>query len=325
MKTFVTGATGFLGSHLVDLLLQEGHEVVCLVRKTSDLKWLKEKKVQLVEGQLFPNDPGLKKGLEKADWCFHVAGLISTHKPQEYYQVNAGGTRHCLDTCLQIAPRLKRFVLVSSIAACGPSLNGERVHEKTAPHPVTEYGHSKLEAERITLSYQSKIPISILRPPGIYGPRDTMIFPVFKMAKRHLFLTPAGKPRLVSMVYVEDVARACLWAAQSEQARGEVFFISDGDAYYWEDVADALASVFRHQVFAIPLPKSLLMPAAFLEEVRGKLFQKTPRINRNHIRQFFKSWGISTDKIQKAGFSPRFTLEEGMKASVAGYRQLGWI
>lgn len=325
MKGLVTGASGFLGSHLVDLLLQEGHEVRCLVRPTSDLRWLKGKKIQLVQGVLAPHDPGLQKGLKDVDWCFHSAGLISTTRPQEYFTVNAGGTRHCLDACLKVAPHLQRFVLVSSIAASGPPQNGHWVDESLPPQPLTPYGQSKLEAERIALSYRGRLPISIIRPPAIYGPRDKMVFPIFKLAQKGFFMVPAGHPRYISLAYVEDVATACLWAAKSQRAIGEIFFVADGDVYPWHDVADCLATIFYRKVHKVPVPKFLLMPTALLEEARSKLFQQSPRIHRGHVRQFFRSWGIHIDKIRQAGFTPKFNLEAGMQVTVAGYRQLGWL
>lgn len=326
MKVFVTGATGFLGSHLVDLLLQEGHEVRCLVRPTSDLRWLKNKPIQLIQGDLEPNNRGLREGLKEADWCFHVAGLISTTDSAEYFKVNAGGTRHCLDAALQAAPNLKRFVLVSSIAACGPARNGsDFIDEKTEPKPITVYGQSKLEAERIALSYRAKLPISIIRPPAIYGPRDKMILPVFQMAKKHFFLVPGGRTKTISMAYVEDVARSCLWAAKSEAAKNEIFFIADGDVYRWHDVADCLANIFYSRVYKISLPKTPILVAAFLEERLAKFRHRSPRIHRGHVHQFFRSWGIHINKIKNAGFTPKFNLEEGMQATVAGYRQMDWL
>ncbi len=326
MKAFVTGATGFLGSHLVDLLLQEGHEVRCLVRKTSDLRWLKNKPVRLIEGELALGNPGLREGLKEADWCFHSAGLISTTKPQKYFSVNVGGTRHCIEASLQTAPRLKKFVLVSSTAACGPSQkNGESVDESSPPNPVTLYGQSKWEGEKVALSFRNKLPITIIRPPAIYGPRDKMVLPVFRLAKKHLFLVPGFKTKIISMAYVEDVARSLVWAAKNEKASGETFFITDGDIYPWEDVADVLAAIFRHRIFKIPLFKSFLWPVAYLEEIRANLQHQSPRIHRGHVRQFYRSWGIKIDKIRAAGFAPRFHLEAGMKATVAGYRQLGWL
>ena len=326
MKAFVTGATGFLGSHLVDLLLQERHQVTCLVRPKSNLLWLKNKPVKLVQGELLPNNRGLWEGLKEADWCFHCAGVISTTDPQEYYNVNAGSTRHCLDACLKVAPQLKKFVLISSIAAGGPARNGTALNETMEPKPVTLYGQSKLEAERIATSFKSKLPVAILRPPAIYGPRDTMIFPVFKMARHGFFLVPFGKPRTISMAYVEDVAGACLWAAKAPQSSGEIFYVADGDQYCWQDIADTLGNIFYRSVLKVPVPKTLMWPVALLEEARCKMVHKAPRLHRGHVRQFYSaSWGIDIAKIRQAGFIPKFNLEAGMEASVAGYRQLGWL
>lgn len=325
MKAFVTGATGFLGSHLVDRLLAEGHEVVCLVRPSSNLRWLTNKKVTLVEGVLEPDNAGLLKGLQNADWCFHVAGLLSTPRPEEYYQVNVGGTRHCVEACVKVAPHLQRFVLVSSIAAIGPSPNGGSVNEKTKPNPVSEYGKSKLEGERVVWEYQTKFPITIIRPPAIYGPRDSMIFPVFKLAKRGWFVLPASSQIKITMAYVEDVAAACLWAAKSDGAKNETFIVADGDRYRWHDIADCLSHLLERKVRKIPLVKSALWPIAFAEEMRAKLFSKQPRLNRGHLHQFFRSWNYDISKIKQAGFTPQFNLARGMRAAVEGYRQLGWL
>lgn len=325
MKAFVTGASGFLGSHLVDALLQKGHEVTCLVRPTSDLRWLKNKKIRLVQGDLLPDNAGLKEGLRNTDWCFHIAGLVSSADPRQYFQVNSGGTRFCLDACLKVAPHLQRFVLISSMAAIGPSSNGTLLDETSSPHPISLYGQSKLEGERIALSYKTKLPLTVLRPPAIYGARDVLLYPVFKMAKKGYFIYPAGKPQSICMAYVEDVVRACLWGAQSEKTKGEVYFIADDDLYQWQDVADTLARIFYHKISKIPVPKTLLWPIAFAEETRAKCFHQSPRIHRGHVKQFFSSWGINIEKIKQAGFVPRFNLEAGMEATVAGYRQLGWL
>ncbi|MDO8493945.1 MAG: NAD-dependent epimerase/dehydratase family protein [Deltaproteobacteria bacterium] len=323
MKALVTGATGFLGSHLVDLLASEGHEVRCLVRPSSNLRWLKAKNVRLFEGDLKPNDDGLMEACQGIDWFFHVAGLISTADPKQYYQVNVGGTRFCLEAVQKNAPQLKRFVLVSSIAAAGPS--DEKINEAMPCRPLTDYGKSKLESEKIALSFKNQFPISIIRPPAIYGPRDVMIYPVFKMAKKGFFILPAGDKQKITMAYVEDVARACYWAAQEKRAIGETFFICDGDIYHWSDIADSLAQVFYHKIIRVPVFKTLLWPIATLEEWRASLMKTTPKIHRGHVRQFFRSWKIDCSKIKAAGFQPKYHLEEGMKATVAGYRQIGWL
>lgn len=326
MKVFVTGATGFLGSHLVDLLLARGDEVSCLVRRSSNLRWLVNKPLCLTEGALLPDDPGLLKGVAGADWVFHAAGLVSSPDPQKYFDVNAGGTRYILEAIIKKAPHLKRFVLISSMAAVGPAKRGEKMGENALPNPLTVYGESKLEAERIALSYREKIPLTIIRPPAIYGPRDKMIFPVFQAAQnRRIFFYPAGRPQTVSMAHVEDVAAAAVWAAGTEKAAYQTYFVADGDLYRWQDIGDALSGILHHKVRKIPVLKSVMWPLAYLEEKKSKLLKQSPRLHRGHVRQFFRSWGLNTEKIEQDGFRPKFNLEEGMRSTVAGYRQLGWL
>ena len=202
--SLVTGATGFLGSHLVDQLLARGHEVHVLLRKNSNLRWLIGKPVQFHYGDVEADLKGLHAGLHHADYCFHVAGVIAARRPQTYYQVNTIGTDHVLNACLQ-HPSLKRIVVVTSLAARGPRQEPGPAQETDACHPITDYGKSKRDAELVALRYQDRLPITIIRPPAIYGPRDIAVLQFFKIAKWGVFPLPAGGGRMVNMAHALDV------------------------------------------------------------------------------------------------------------------------
>ncbi|CUT00042.1 NAD dependent epimerase/dehydratase family protein [Candidatus Kryptonium thompsonii] len=181
MKALVTGGTGFIGSHLVDELLNRGYEVRCIVRDTSNLKWLNGKDVEIFKGSLFDID-FLKKAVEDVDYVYHIAGVTKGKNYQDYYRGNVETTQNLLEACLE-NQKLKKFVLASSLAAVGPGDDAIPVDETRQYNPITSYGKSKAEAEKVTLSFKDKLPITIVRPPSVYGPRDTYTFELFKYVK----------------------------------------------------------------------------------------------------------------------------------------------
>src|SRR4030042_1031294 len=175
----VTGGTGFLGSHLVDYLLSEGHKVRCIVRKSSNLKWLQNKPIEIFVTGLFDKDK-LRDVLKGVDYLFHVAGVVKAKKPEGYFKGNVETTRNLLEVVKEVNPNIKRILVVSSQTACGPSLDGKHCNEETKQHPITTYGRSKFAQEELAKSYMNELPITIVRPPAVYGERDTEIYLFFK-------------------------------------------------------------------------------------------------------------------------------------------------
>ena len=171
MKTLVTGATGFIGSHLVEELLKGGHRVTCLVRKTSNLQWINGLNVRLIYG-----DCTIKESLLNAvadfDYIFHLAGLTKAANERDFFSANALGTENLVSAVIEKNPDTKRFVYLSSLAAAGPSCDGTPAKEAGEPKPVSAYGRSKLEGERIVMRHKNTIPVTVIRPPAVYGPRD---------------------------------------------------------------------------------------------------------------------------------------------------------
>jgi len=165
----VTGASGFVGSHLVDRLISKGHHVKCILRKSSSLRWLENKPVEIINCGLFDKD-SLKSVLKDADYLFHVAGVVKAKANEEYYQGNVETTKVLLDVVSEVNPDIKRVVIVSSQTACGPSLDGIPCTEETKEHPITRYGKSKLAQEQMAKSYSDRLPISIIRAVAVYGP-----------------------------------------------------------------------------------------------------------------------------------------------------------
>ncbi|MEO8447108.1 MAG: NAD(P)-dependent oxidoreductase, partial [bacterium] len=174
MKALVTGATGFVGSHLVDRLIEKNYEVYCLKRKTSSTKWLDGKNVKFVEGDLFSNE-ALGNCIREMDYVFHVAGLVKAKTKQGFYHGNTEATKNLLEITYKVNPGIKKFIFISSQAAAGPTLTDKPKDENDKPEPITTYGITKLKAEEEVEKYKDKFPVTIIRPPAVFGPRDTEI------------------------------------------------------------------------------------------------------------------------------------------------------
>src|SRR5208283_1189048 len=178
MRILITGATGFIGSHLADALHNKGYQLRCLVRTTSSHEWIKHLPVEYAYGGLF-DTKALNKAVENVDYIYHVAGLTKAKSRAEYFHGNHIATKNLLDAVLIANPNIKRFVHISSQAAVGPSAGGIPINEQTPFHPITAYGESKMEAEKECLGRMNKLPITITRPPAVYGPRDKDVFAFF--------------------------------------------------------------------------------------------------------------------------------------------------
>src|SRR5574340_25657 len=203
MRALVTGATGFVGSHLAERLVGEGWQVRCMVRRTSSLRWLPPG-VETVYGELASGE-GVGEAVHGADAVFHVAGVTKARRAAEFYEGNVRATANLLEA----AGDVPRFVHVSSLAAAGP---GADLSEDNPPRPVSDYGRSKLEAEKLARGRAV-----IIRPPVVFGPRDTDVLQIFRAVNRGRMVRIGRRDSFFSFIYVKDLAEAL--AARSEERR----------------------------------------------------------------------------------------------------------
>lgn len=332
MKTLITGANGFLGSHLVDRLLERKDEVHVLVRRQSNLRWLLGKQVHYHYGDVV--DQGgrgfkdLREGVQGADAVYHLAGVIRAIRRKTYYEVNARGTENVLEACLEANPRPKRVVVVTSLAAHGPGVGDRPIREEDGCHPITDYGRSKRDAELITLRYADKLPVTIVRPPAIYGPRDDQVLNVFKMARRGVILIPGGGRRIINLAHVQDVVSGILLASDRPGAVGEIFFIGEDQNYDWLEVADMVArAVRRPKPFKIRVPRPLVYGAAGVAELVGRLMGRPFSLNLAYARNFLqKNWALDVSKAQKLlGYRSGYPLMKGAEETATWYQNEGWL
>ena len=325
MKALVTGGTGFIGSHLVDELLNRGYEVRCIVRDTSNLKWLNGKDVEIFKGSLFDID-FLKKAVEDVDYVYHIAGVTKGKNYQDYYRGNVETTQNLLEACLE-NQKLKKFVLASSLAAVGPGDDAIPVDETRQYNPITSYGKSKAEAEKVTLSFKDKLPITIVRPPSVYGPRDTYTFELFKYVKFGFLPVVLSDDQILSLVYVSDLVDGFILAGENEQATGEIYFISSEKIYTWKEIEEAVLKALDKKVFRIKIPAPILYSVSFISELIFKLQKKASPLNLEKIKDVRqKNWACSIEKAKKElGYTPMVSLEEGMRITINWYVENKWL
>ncbi|MBI4115766.1 MAG: NAD(P)-dependent oxidoreductase [Candidatus Omnitrophica bacterium] len=312
MIAFITGASGFIGSHLAEALLKQGFVVRALVRKTTNLRWLKGLPVELVFGDLRKGELP-REALKGIDYAFHLAGAIQASSKEAYFQVNTEGTRRLLEALVQDKVSLRKFILVSSQAAGGPGIEGRAVCEDDPPHPVSFYGQSKLEAEKVVLHFSRQIPSVILRPPIIYGPRETKMFAAFRMMKYGFALAAGSQSKLVSLCYVSDLVDAILKAAFQATSSGRVYNVVGERSPEWTQFINAISKAFNRRYLLLRIPQ----PVLYLLGI----------FTRQRVREFIQSsWVIDGTRIrEELKWHEKVSLEEGIKQTAEWYQKEGWL
>jgi nucleoside-diphosphate-sugar epimerase len=328
MKVLVTGASGFLGSHVAEQLSKSGHAVRALVRKSSKVDFLKGLDgVELAYGAV-EDAAAVTEAVKGVDAIVHSAGLVKARSPEEFHATNVEGTRNLLEAATKNAKGLKRFVFVSSLAAVGPSHDGTPVDGTQQTSPVTHYGRSKAEAERLVLAAKDQLPVVVLRPAAIYGPRDQEIFAFFQAVHRGVLPTVGKGDSTMSMIYGADAAEACIKAIDADVPSGSTYFLDDGEPHNFramiEQVEEALG---KKAMLRLNLPMPVIYLAAVSSELYGKLSNKAVMLTRdkvNEIRQ--PHWVCSSEKTRRdLGWEPKTDLREGTRVTARWYRDNGWL
>lgn len=318
----VTGASGFIGSHIVDALLQRHCTVHCLVRRTSDLRWLDRTKVQLHYGNL-EKPFSLKEGLEKTDYLFHCAGLTRAKSRREFFRINATACKTLYEECLEHGKRLKRIIHISSLASVGPALPDQPVDENTPCKPLTYYGKSKLAGEEIARQFSSSLPLIILRPPIVYGPREINFFVFIDGIAKGWNLQMGHKNRVLSLIYIMDLVQAMLRAAIRPSSGNDLFFITDGNFYHWDDVVETASNVLNIRPRSIRIPDRLLGFIGLLLEFISIYQKNPPLLDRQRIIDIRQStWTASSEKFfDHFEFQPQYDLQKGLKETVDWHKK----
>lgn len=324
MNALITGATGFIGSHLAEKLFKRDYEVSCLARKTSDLKWLEGLDIRLIYGDCSDKD-SLNRCVEGYDYIFHLAGLTKAICKDDFYSVNTKGTENIIEAVKRHNPRIKRFVYLSSLSASGPGATSHLPDENHKPHPVSDYGKSKLMGEEAVLKYSDTVPVSILRPSAVYGPRDREFLLIFKLIKSGFL--PYWGDGYTSLIYIDDLIDAIILAGEKENAVGKTYFISDGMVYSNSEIVKEIASAMGVKVYKIRLPKSFLSTVGFFGEGISKIRGKSTMLNRDKMKELmYADWVCDITKAKNdLCFKPKVGIKEGIKWTVDWYRIHKWL
>ncbi|MGD9344933.1 MAG: NAD(P)-dependent oxidoreductase [Candidatus Aminicenantes bacterium] len=324
MKIFVTGGTGFIGSHLIDHFLdQKNTEIFALVRDSNNLKWLKGLKIHLLEGDLL-NIPTLPPDI---DYIYHIAGSTKAYKIASYYTVNQLGTASLFQALESQNIRPKRVVYLSSLAASGPCADGTAVMEDSAPCPVSPYGKSKLEGEVEALKYKEIIPVVIARIGVVFGPRDRGLIPYFKFIQKGFLPSVGSKQKLVSLIYIQDLIEALKLCIHKELTSGEIFHLANPDPSSWEELGRLAAEAMNVKLINLKFPLPLAYLVACGAEVLGKLRGDPSILNRQKFEELKQDgWVADTQRAkEKLDFSPRYSLKEALHETIDWYVTNGWL
>jgi nucleoside-diphosphate-sugar epimerase len=323
-KVVITGASGFIGGRLRDALLASGADVLSLVRPDSP---------PAARGRSAPvryDDPQSLRDVlarERPDYVFHVAGATKGVSYDDFWRGNVQPTQNLVGALLEVHPDLRRFVLVSSLTAYGPSNEGPPLRESDAPRPIEHYGRSKLEAERLLERCGDRLRFTIVRPAGVYGPADVDMFVLFRAAKLGVNLFYGNRDKRASIVYVDDLVDALVLAAQSERSVGKGYFIADGVPYTWGEVQDHIRRAVGRAGVNLHLPAFLVPVAAALGEAASAIDKKPRLLNRQKaLMDAQQAWLCSPEAARADfGFVPRIEMSEGTRRTYAWYREHRWL
>lgn len=324
MKAFVTGGTGFIGSHLVEALIKSDDydEVRCLVR--SDEKWLSGLDFKKVPGDL-QNLNALSKGLEGADVLFHIAAIVKAPTKKEFTHANVDAT----EDLVRLAQKkgVRNMMILSSLAAAGPS-NGSPKTEGEPMNPVSMYGESKKEMEaRIHKAVSGKDSIKIIRPPAVYGPREDQIFSFFQAFSKGIcpIVGDGNNPRL-SMVYVSDLVNGIMQAAHKKDTGVHTYFISGEGTHSWNEIRAVTSKVMGKKAIPVKIKPGLVKKAAGVIENVASLIGKYPVINKEKANELILEWTCSSDKAHKdLDYTPDVSLAEGISRTIHWYKMHNWL
>ena len=332
-KILITGASGFIGSFIVEAALQNGLEVFAGIRKSSSRKYLQQKEIRFLELNL-QSETILKNQLETfiqenggLDYVIHNAGITQAKKQEAFLEINYGCTKNLVNALQSAGIRLKKFVLISSLAAYGP---GEEkkftpIELRDEPHPVSAYGKSKLAAEQY-LKLQENFPYIIINPTAVYGPRDKDFFQFVQLINKGFEPYIGTNKQMVSLIYVKDLAKAIVTSARSSFANRS-YIVSDGRDYNKEELGKTVSSLLYKKTIKIKIPAGLIKSMLFIVEKTYRLFGSMPFLNTEKVNEISgANWLCnSSDTWQDLKTVPFYFLDTGMKETIEWYRQENWL
>ncbi len=318
MKILITGSTGFIGSFICEEAVNRGFETYAAIRKTSSLKYIADERIKKIELNLSSKEQLVEAlSQHEFDYIVHAAGATKCLNKQDFFRINTDGTKNLIEAIRETQHNLKRFVFISSLSVFGAIKENqpyEPITENDTPQPNTAYGESKLKAEEYLRS-QKDFPYVILRPTGVYGPREKDYYMMFDSIKKHSDFAVGYKPQVITFVYVSDVVQAVFLALEKDCV-GRAYFLSDGQNYSSTDFSDLIIKELgvKH-VLRIKAPLWILKIVTTCGEYFGQLTKQMTALNKdkyNILKQ--RNWMCDITPAQRElGYEPKVLLPEGVK------------
>jgi nucleoside-diphosphate-sugar epimerase len=328
MLAVVTGTTGFVGSHLVDALIERGATVRAIIRAGTQPSAVRDPRVERHELDLLDPDAVRASGVwDGATHLFHVGGVTKARTAARFRSGNVVPTANLLKAlAARSAP--PRCILVSSQAAAGPArVAAVPVRENDPPRPVEAYGESKLDAERIAARYAESVPIVIARPAAVYGPRDRDFLQAFRQAASRVALYAAPREQAISIVHVSDLVSGLIQCAQTPDAAGKTFFFANEEPVTWQALYRTVAEEAGASPVEVQVPRALLLGAAWACDAAGAVTGMTTLLNRHKVAMAGPRWWICDSGRARAelGWMPRIPLQSGLRDTYHWYTRAAWM
>lgn len=329
-KILVTGGTGFIGSHLVEELINRGENVKCLVRKDhfeNRIQFLKALGVELVYGDILDNE-SIKNAMNEVDRVYHLAAIARPMpiQEEEYFKVNVTGTKNILEAC--VASKVKKIVYTSSISAVGPTRDGNPVDESTPCMPVDTYGKSKLESEKVVRDFfeKYKVPVVIIRYPVVFGPLDFAVLKLFKGINTGLFPVLGGGKSRFEFSYVKNIVHGLLLAMEKGKP-GEIYHLSDGKTYQLKEIYEAIAKEENKKLLYLPIPVIFFKCMGYAaDQIQNFTKIQLPFSSVTIACMTSDYWVVSIEKAKKElGFNQIVPLQQAVKETVEWYKENNYI
>ena len=322
-KAFVTGGTGFIGSHLVQALLSHGYsEVRCLVRSAP--KWLEGLDIVPVRATLM--DTGiLHEAVQDVDFVYHLGGATRAQTYSALHESNVTATLNLLDAVHKANPGVQKVCVTSSLAAVGCAPPEGVANECTPLRAISRYGRSKAVMEQnVWQKFRTKLPIIVVRPPSVYGPRDRDIYMFFRTVSRGICPLLKGDKGL-TLVHVNDLVRGIIEGTESEATPGETYFIGNDVLVTWAALREAALEALGRRALTVALPRSLVIPLGIASELAGRMTGTYPALNREKAREILHAAKCcsSVKAHRDFGYEAKMELGEGVRQTIAWYRKRG--
>ena len=327
MKVLLTGGNGFVGSHILEILLEMQSRVALLLRPNADLSFIRNRLTDTTVHLGGLDDPNIMgNATDGADAVIHCAGKTKAVCKTEYDVVNHDGTKNVITAVNTLRDSVKHFIYISSLAVSGPGDLQRPAREDKPPQPVTAYGRSKLRGEKVVMEL-AQVPWTILRPAAVYGPRDSDFFNAFKSVKQRIMPLINGGERYLSLVYVRDLAAAVRCCLENPRSNGKIFHVAAEPPCTDKALFQEIAVQMGVRPLPLNLPSAMLYPICFFNDLLSRITGRPQILNFQKIPELrAPGWVCNTEHIRnELGFTAETTLPEGIHHALAWYRRQGWL